>query len=115
MRPAFFAADAIPFFRKYSIAFSMSASHSTSAVLHSAMPAPERSRSSLIICGVMLAILFLSESRTLPLLVDRSAALGAGHRLGLRQVATPARNHLDPRALATRRHANRLSVVRHRL
>ncbi len=49
MRVAFLAADAIPFLRRYSIDFSMSAAHSVSAFLQSAMPAPVRSRRSLII------------------------------------------------------------------
>ncbi len=52
MRVAFLAAEAIPFLRRYSIAFSMSAAHSVSAFLQSAMPAPVRSRRSLIICAV---------------------------------------------------------------
>ncbi len=52
MRVAFLAAEAIPFLRRYSIAFSMSAVHSVSAFLQSAMPAPVRSRRSLIIWAV---------------------------------------------------------------
>ena len=52
MRVAFLAAEAIPFLRRYSIAFSMSVAHSVSAFLQSAMPAPVRSRRSLIICAV---------------------------------------------------------------
>ena len=50
-RPAFLAASARPFLRRYSIAFSMSPPVSTSAFLQSIMPAPVRSRRSLIICG----------------------------------------------------------------
>ena len=55
-RPAFLAADASPFLRRYSIAFSMSPPLSVSAFLQSAMPAPVRSRRSLIICAVMSAM-----------------------------------------------------------
>src|SRR4051794_35629711 len=59
MRPAFLAAAARPFLRRYSEALSTSASHSVSAFLQSDMPAPVRSRSSLIIAAVTSAILTL--------------------------------------------------------
>src|SRR6185369_4350535 len=61
MRVAFLAADAIPFFRRYSMAFSMSAAVSVSAFLQSAIPAPVRSLKSLIIC-VVTSAMFLSSS-----------------------------------------------------
>src|SRR5580704_7105844 len=55
-RPAFLAALASPFLRRWSTAFSMSPSVSASADLQSIMPAPVRSRSSLTIGAVILAI-----------------------------------------------------------
>ena len=56
MRPAFLAALASPFLRRRSTAASISPLVSPSAPLQSIMPAPVRSRSSLTICAVMLAI-----------------------------------------------------------
>src|SRR5262245_29061650 len=56
MRPAFLAALASPRLRSKSTACSISPPVSCSAVLQSIMPAPVRSRSSLTICAVMLAI-----------------------------------------------------------
>src|SRR6056297_1095920 len=56
-RPAFLSALASPLLRRCSIAASMSPPVSTSAFLHSIMPAPERSRSSLTWDAVILMIL----------------------------------------------------------
>ena len=59
-RPAFLATAARPRVRRTSTAFSKSASASTSAFLHSIMPAPVISRSSLTREAVISATLFLS-------------------------------------------------------
>src|SRR5919197_1863855 len=56
MRPAFLAALARPRLRSRSTACSISPPVSCSALLQSSMPAPVRSRSSLTICAVILAI-----------------------------------------------------------
>ena len=56
-RPAFLAAAARPFLRMMSTAASMSPSASTSAFLHSIMPEPVISRSSLTIAAVIWAML----------------------------------------------------------
>ena len=53
VRPAFLSALARPVLRMCSIAASMSPSHSTSAFLHSIMPAPVRSRRSFTIAAVI--------------------------------------------------------------
>ena len=55
-RPAFLAAAARPRVRRMSVAPAMSPSASTRAFLHSIMPAPVASRSSLTIAAVMFAI-----------------------------------------------------------
>src|SRR5512133_1553408 len=98
MRVAFLAAWATPFLRRYSTAFSMSPAHSVSAFLQSDMPACVRSRRSLIIWVVISLMTLVSCSllgRELLALV-----LGRGGRLGGRHLAAPARDDLDPRALA---------------
>jgi len=56
MRSAFFSALTMPVLRSHSIAASMSPLFSTSAFLHSIMPAPERSRSSLTSWAEILLI-----------------------------------------------------------
>jgi hypothetical protein len=56
MRPDFLAAFDRPFLRSQSMAASMSPVFSSSACLQSIMPAPERSRRSLIIAVVTAAI-----------------------------------------------------------
>src|SRR5258706_10779563 len=56
MRPAFLAAAARPFLRRNSAACSMLASVSVRAFLQSDMPAPVRSRRSLIMAAVISAI-----------------------------------------------------------
>src|SRR3954471_16864179 len=123
MRVAFLAAEAIPFLRRYSIAFSMSAAHSESAFLQSAMPAPVRSRRSLIICAVMsaMSILLVLVCRTggetvgsAPSVGRLAAArfvLGGRGRFWRGQVAAPPRDDLDARSFATRRNANRLLLL----
>src|SRR4051794_17475525 len=88
----------MPFLRRYSIAFSMSAAHSVSAFLQSETPAPVRSRRSLIICWVMSAMCLLA------------LALGGRGGLGLRHVGAPAGDHLHARSLAARGDADRLRL-----
>ncbi len=54
IRSAFFAAVASPFSRRYRLLFAISPSVSTSAFLHSIIPAPERVRSSFTKLAVIL-------------------------------------------------------------
>src|SRR5688500_9068512 len=68
----------------------MSAPTSVSAFLQSDIPAPVRSRRSLIIVAVTSAILLV--------LVRRGRSLGVEH--------AAARRHLDARTIATRRHVD---------
>src|SRR5215470_3450030 len=96
MRPAFLAAAARPFLRRYSPAFSMSPSTSTRAFLQSAIPAPVRSRSSLTMPAVTSATTYSSSFGNSQLLV-----FGCRRRFG-RGGATAALRHLDPRSVATR-------------
>src|SRR6266478_4811565 len=120
MRVFFLSAEAMPFLRRYSPAFSMSASHSTSAFLQSAIPAPVRSRRSLIICAVTSAIALLSSSfRAMKKMKGGSReglgllglVLGRRGGFGRRQIVAAARHDLDLRALAARRHPDRLRLL----
>src|SRR5689334_19472691 len=111
MRVAFLAAEAMPFLRRYSIAFSMSAAVSVSAFLQSAIPAPVRSRRSLIICAVTSAMTLRPLREFASAAALRRLVFGGGGRLGLRQLAATARHHLDARALAPGRDADGLALV----
>src|SRR4029079_15441861 len=110
--------------RRYSAALSMSASVSTSALLQSDMPAPVRSRRSLIICAVTsLPIAQLSsvvgrekrgcDARLRAVVAATAAALVVRRRggLGRGQVGAAARDDLDLRTFAARRHADRLRLL----
>src|SRR5688572_24126755 len=59
VRPARFSALAIPFLRRYSTAFSMSPAVSSSAFLHSIIPAPVRRRSSCTSFAVNVTVVSL--------------------------------------------------------
>src|SRR6476469_5412860 len=110
MRVAFLAAEAIPFLRRYSIAFSMSPAVSVSDFLQSAMPAPVRSRRSLIICAVISAMSVVSS--WFPVVSGRLVlarfVVGGSGGFGRRQVAATARYDLDARPFAARRDADGL-------
>src|SRR5690606_34871800 len=86
-RPARFAAFAAPFARRRSTAFSMSPPVSSSAFLHSIIPAPVRSRSSFT-CSAVIAISLLSSP-----VQDQGAASPPGHlfRLDRRALHAPIR------------------------
>src|SRR5688572_27383414 len=105
MRPAFLAALARPLVRRYSIALSMSALVSTSAFLQSLMPAPVRSRRSLIIAAEISAIVILLQSRCpwVPTPCGRhprSRVLVVGRGRGLGGEVHAALGDLDHRAVA---------------
>src|SRR3954447_20778785 len=97
MRPAFLAAAASPFLRRNSAACSMLPSVSVSAFLQSDMPAPVRSRRSLIIAALISAMVLISL-----------AAFIRGHRRFGRRTggAAATRRDLHLGTIAARRHAD---------